>query len=132
MSDVKLNGISQSPVKLAAVSSPQKAQESGSAKSELAKSELAKELGGLSTVEKTTEVAGKQEVEQAVTKLNDYVQTVQRNLQFNLDDESGKTIITVVDKNTSEVIRQIPDNVALKLAQNLQQSEPLSLFNAKV
>ena len=39
---------------------------------------------------------------------------------------------TVVDKETSEVVRQIPDDVALKLAQDLQQSEPLSLFNAKV
>ena len=64
--------------------------------------------------------------------MNDYVQTVQRNIQFNLDDTSGKTIITVVDKDTSEVIRQIPDDVALKLAQDLQQSEPLSLFKAKV
>lgn len=76
--------------------------------------------------------ASKAEVESAVTKLNDFVQTVQRNLQFNLDDASGKTIITVVDKLTSEVVRQIPDDVAIKLAQDLQQSEPLSLFNAKV
>ena len=57
---------------------------------------------------------------------------MQRNLQFNLDDESGKTIMTVVDKQTSEVVRRIPDDVAIKLAQDLQQSEPLSLFNAKV
>jgi len=75
---------------------------------------------------------GQKAVESAVTKLNDYVQSVQRNLQFNLDDDSGKTIITVVDRDTSEVIRQIPDDVALKLAQDLQQSEPLSLFNVKV
>ena len=67
-----------------------------------------------------------------MTKLNDFVQTVQRNLQFNLDDTSGKTIITVVDKETSEVVRQIPDDVAIRLAQELQQSEPISLFNAKV
>lgn len=79
-----------------------------------------------------TQQASKAEVENAVTKLNDFVQTVQRNLQFNLDDASGKTIITVVDKQTSEVVRQIPDDVAIKLAQDLQQSEPLSLFNAKV
>lgn len=73
-----------------------------------------------------------QDVREAVTKLNDYVQKVQRDLQFNLDDNSGKTIITVVDRKTSEVVRQIPDDVALRLAQELQQDEPLSLFNAKV
>ena len=78
--------------------------------------------------------AGKKraKVEEAVTRLNDYVQTVQRDLQFNLDETSGKTIITVVDSKTSEVIRQIPDDVALRLARELQQDEPLRLFNAKV
>ncbi len=76
--------------------------------------------------------AKQQSVAEAVTKLNDYVQSVQRDLQFKLDDDSGKTIITVVDSRTSEVVRQIPDDVALKLAQDLQQDEPLSLFNAKV
>ena len=71
-------------------------------------------------------------IESAVTRLNDYVQTVQRDLQFKLDDDSGKTIITVVDRNTDEVVRQIPDDVAIRLAQDLQQEEPISLFNAKV
>lgn len=71
------------------------------------------------------------ELQEAVTRLNDYVQSVQRDLQFDLDDSSGKTIITVVDRNTQEVVRQIPDDVALKLARNLQNEEPVSLFNAK-
>ena len=75
---------------------------------------------------------GVESVEQAITQLNDYVQTVQRNLQFTLDDDSGKTIITVTDKETSEVVRQIPDDVALKLARDLQQNEPISLFSVKV
>jgi flagellar protein FlaG len=74
---------------------------------------------------------GQETVRDAVTQLNDYVQSVQRDLQFQLDDSSGKTIVTVIDSQTSEVVRQIPDEVALKLAQDLQQEEPLSLFNAK-
>tara|TARA_R110001592_G_scaffold287609_1_gene556459 strand:- start:2267 stop:2641 length:375 start_codon:yes stop_codon:yes gene_type:complete len=92
---------------------------------------LTKPINQQQESEKTQQIS-KADVENAVTKLNDFVQTVQRNLQFNLDDASGKTIITVVDKQTSEVVRQIPDDVAIKLAQDLQQSEPLSLFNAKV
>lgn len=71
------------------------------------------------------------QLEGAVTKLNDYIQNVQRDLEFQTDDTSGKTVITVVDRQTSEVVRQIPDDVALKLAQELQQDEPLSLFNIK-
>ncbi|UZE97565.1 flagellar protein FlaG [Alkalimarinus alittae] len=81
--------------------------------------------------EQTQEQKDKQ-LEGAVTKLNDYIQNVQRDLEFQTDDSSGKTVITVVDRQTSEVVRQIPDDVALKLAQDLQQDEPLSLFNIKV
>jgi flagellar protein FlaG len=72
------------------------------------------------------------ELDEAVTKLNDYIQSVQRNLQFNVDEESGRMVVRVVDRNTNEVVRQIPDDVALKMAQNLQQDEPLSLFTMKV
>ena len=75
---------------------------------------------------------GQEQVREAVTRLNDYVQSVQRDLQFRLDEDSGKTVVTVLDRQSSEVVRQIPDEVALKLAQDLQQDEPLSLFNAKV
>ena len=57
---------------------------------------------------------------------------VQRDLQFEVDNEREKTIVKVVDQSTQEVIRQIPDEVALRLAENLQQDEPLTLFNIKV
>lgn len=71
-------------------------------------------------------------VEDAVANLNEYVQSVQRDLQFRLDDQSGKTVITVLDRSTDEVVRQIPDDVAIRLARNLQQDEPINLFNTKV
>jgi flagellar protein FlaG len=74
----------------------------------------------------------KESVVEAVASLNEYAQTVQRDLQFKLDDSSGKTVITVLDRQTDTVVRQIPDDVALRLAQDLQQDEPISLFNAKV
>jgi flagellar protein FlaG len=126
MSDVKLHGVEQS-FRSATASSSQKTRENG----DLLKKEAVDKA--VEEKDEAQEVAGATgNVGQAVTQLNDYVQTVERNLQFNLDDASGKTIITVVDKGTSEVIRQIPDDVALKLAQDLQQNEPLSLFKAKV
>lgn len=68
----------------------------------------------------------------AVTKLNEFVQTVQRDLKFEVDSELGQTIVRVVDKDSQEVIRQIPDEVALRLAENLLQDEPLTLFSEKV
>jgi len=128
MSDIKLNDLGGAP-KLSVVSSAQKTQDTSTAPADVNK--LEPQLRTQQAQEDGKKVS-REEVEGAVTKLNDFVQTVQRNLQFNLDDTSGKTIITVVDKQTSEVVRQIPDDVAIKLAQDLQQPEPLSLFNAKV
>ena len=128
MSDIKMNEIGSTRV--STISTAQKNQASATS-SASAKVEKLEPQPKAQQAQEAQEVS-KAEVEKAVTKLNDFVQTVQRNLQFNLDDASGKTIITVVDKETSEVVRQIPDDVAVRLAQDLQQSEPLSLFNAKV
>lgn len=82
--------------------------------------------------EKDGAASKEESVQGAVAQLNDYVQNVQRDLQFKLDDDSGKTVVTVIDRETAEVVRQIPDEMALKLAQKLQQDEPLSLIDAKV
>lgn len=76
--------------------------------------------------------AQREELDQAVSQLNDFVQNVQRDLQFEVDNEMGQTIVKVVDQQTQEVIRQIPDEVALRLAEKLQQDEPLTLFSIKV
>ncbi|GGY70821.1 flagellar protein FlaG [Marinobacter zhanjiangensis] len=74
----------------------------------------------------------REDLGEAVTQLNDFVQNVQRDLQFEVDNEAGQTIVKVVDQQTKEVIRQIPDEVAMRLAENLQQDEPLTLLNIKV
>jgi flagellar protein FlaG len=76
--------------------------------------------------------AQRKDLDEAVSQLNDYVQSVQRDLQFEVDNEMGQTIVRVVDQQTQEVIRQIPDEVAMRLAEKLQQDEPLTLFNIKV
>jgi flagellar protein FlaG len=74
----------------------------------------------------------KEQLTSAVSQLNDYVQNVQRDLQFEVDNELGQTIVRVVDQQTQKVIRQMPDELALRLAEKLQQDEPLTLFNIKV
>ena len=76
--------------------------------------------------------ATREQLDDAVSQLNDFVQNVQRDLQFEVDNELGQTIVKVVDQKTQEVIRQIPDELALRLAENLQQDEPLTSFNIKV
>ena len=76
--------------------------------------------------------AQREDLSDAVSQLNDFVQNVQRDLQFEVDNDLGQTIVKVVDQQTQQVIRQIPDEVAMRLAEKLQQDEPLTLFNIKV
>ena len=138
MNDVKANGIDLVSRAGSAASPPQQHSQQATKVSGAAEESVqnAKASAGVSQigVEKSgqTQEQKDKQLEGAVTKLNDYIQNVQRDLEFQTDDSSGKTVITVVDRQTSEVVRQIPDEVALKLAQDLQQDEPLSLFNIKV
>jgi flagellar protein FlaG len=78
------------------------------------------------------ETDSNRQLTQAVAKLNDYIQSVQRDLRFSLDESSGESVITVVDTQSSEVIRRIPAEVTLMLAQKLSNEEPLLLFSAQV
>lgn len=59
------------------------------------------------------------EVARAVTQLNEYVQTINRELQFSVDEASGRTVIKVLDALSGQVIRQIPGHEALALAKTV-------------
>lgn len=71
-----------------------------------------------------------EEMQSAVSKLNDYIQIVRRNLQFSVDEDTGRTVVKVMDVETEEVIRQVPSEEALKLAKHLEEIRGL-LFKAK-
>jgi len=58
------------------------------------------------------------------------VQTVQRDLQFKVDEELDRTVIRVVDSDTGELIRQIPDDIFLELARRLKDDGEVNLLNA--
>ena len=70
-------------------------------------------------------------LEEAVSKLNDYVQSTQRDLQFSYDEGAGRQVVTVLDRETQQVIRRIPDEVVLNLARKLNDEEPVRLFTAQ-
>lgn len=75
----------------------------------------------------------KQQLNQAVSQINDYVQNVQRSLQFSIDEPSGRNVVTVIDTETEEVIRQIPIEEVLTIARIIaeQFEDELSLFNSQ-
>ena len=73
----------------------------------------------------------KDRLENSVQRLSELVQSVQRDLQFSIDQQSGKTVITVLDSTTEEVIRQIPSEEVLTLARNIETLKGV-LFSAEV
>ena len=64
----------------------------------------------------------KDELDETISQLNDSLQNVQRNLKFSVDQDAGKIVINVTDKETDEVVRQIPSEEVLELARNLQKA----------
>ena len=68
---------------------------------------------------KAQEAKDAAQVESAVRQISDFVQNFQRDLQFSVDQESGRMVIKVVDSKTEQVIRQIPSEETLRIAQNL-------------
>jgi flagellar protein FlaG len=62
--------------------------------------------------------------------LNEFMQTMQRNLKFTVDEVSGESVIAVHDAKTDELIRQIPSKEALELIHNMDKVIGL-LFKAE-
>ena len=62
-------------------------------------------------------------ISSAVDNLNQCVQNIRRELEFSIDENSGRTVIKVLDAETKEVIRQIPPEEVVSLSQNLSKKE---------
>lgn len=71
------------------------------------------------------------QLQSAVKEIQDFVQSLQRNLEFSVDDSTGQVVVKVVARDSGEVIRQIPSETALELAKSLHDVNSL-LFDEKV
>ena len=63
----------------------------------------------------------KRMLQEAVDKLNDFVQNIRRTLSFTIEESTGNTVIRVYDSETEELIRQIPPEETLKLAEAIEE-----------
>ncbi|GJN55396.1 flagellar protein FlaG [Pseudomonas tohonis] len=70
------------------------------------------------------------DLESAVADIQSFVQTVKRGLDFNVDDSSGEVVVKVIDTDSGKLIRQIPSEELLKLAERLEDIRSL-MFEAK-
>lgn len=89
--------------------------------------------GGSLASEKTANVPSEQsdtqfsreQINQALEDVKQVLPNMARNLQFSVDEDSGRTVVKVVDTNTNEVIRQIPSEELLAIAKSLSSSKGL-------
>ncbi|HNP26093.1 MAG TPA: flagellar protein FlaG [Nitrosomonas sp.] len=66
-------------------------------------------------------------IEQAVEKIQETVNNIAQNLRFSIDEDTGKTVVKVMDAQTQEVIRQFPSEEAISIARTLDKIQGLLL-----
>jgi flagellar protein FlaG len=76
-------------------------------------------------------VSGKQteraELSNAVADLNKVAQAASQGVRFSVDEDTGRTVVKVVDTQTDKVLRQIPTVEALKLWRSIEQMQGVML-----
>jgi len=61
-------------------------------------------------------------LEKVVSQLNAYIQNTQRDVDFSVDDSTGRVVVRVIDSESEEVIRQIPSEEMLAISRHLIES----------
>jgi len=74
---------------------------------------------------KTSEPATSVKVEDAVSQIAKFVSQTQSEISFSVDKESGIDVVKVIDSRTKDVIRQIPSEEVIAIAQALDKLQGL-------
>ncbi len=74
--------------------------------------------------QETPAAAEPEVVLQAIAVVEAYLQDQSRNLQFQVDDESGLSIVSVLDGETGEIIRQFPSEAIVASARFIAENIP--------
>lgn len=75
---------------------------------------------------KRDEVTLRESLQSAVAQINEHMQNVERSLQFTIDEDSGRDVVTVLDKKTEEIIRQFPSEEVLVIARQIAENRDSS------
>ena len=65
--------------------------------------------------------ATEEEVKDTVKSMNDLMTSVNSNLQFSVDKDTGTTVVKLIDATTNEVIKQFPSEEMLVVAKAIDQ-----------
>ena len=62
------------------------------------------------------------DIKNAAKQVNDFAKLIDRNLEFSVDESSGRVIITVREPETGKIIRQIPPEELLVIAKLVSEN----------
>jgi len=65
------------------------------------------------------------EIQQDIAEINDQLKSMNRSIRFSVDERSKDIVVTVVDKNTGEVVMQLPPEEILRLRERLNKMSGL-------
>ena len=82
---------------------------------------IAVEVAEVETQEVDVELS-QEALEKVVSQLNAYIQNTQRDVDFSVDDATGRVVVKVIDSESEEVIRQIPSEEMLAISRHLVES----------
>jgi len=68
-----------------------------------------------------------QQIEAAVSKINKQLNSP-AGLSFQVDPRSGDSVVTVIDSSNNTVIRQIPSELSLRIAQSIENQQSKGLL----
>lgn len=74
-------------------------------------------------------VASVQQIQDAIQKVEEAISAKAQDLRFSLDDETGKTVVKIIDEKTQTVLRQIPSVEMLEIAKALDKMQGLLVRN---
>ena len=66
-------------------------------------------------------------VKEAAHQINEHLNALRQGLEFSVDDETGTTVVRVVDAETGETIRQIPSEEVLAISRSLERLQGVLL-----
>lgn len=67
------------------------------------------------------------EISAALDDVRNAIQPVASELSFSLDEDSGRMLLRIIDRETDEVIRQIPSEELVRIAKALDKFQGLFL-----
>lgn len=79
----------------------------------------------LSALEAKNAEPSRERIEEAVNAVNEFLKPINNSIQFSLDEDTGKTVVKVIDLETKDLIRQFPSEEMLAIAKAIDQMKGL-------